>query len=106
MLEENGAATAGGEIGLVVAGGGAKVSAGGAHRVQIVEVEVLVMVETVVIVCTKVVSPDVIVFVTGQVVRVVKTLYELVNCFPNIRRTALHFRSNNFLSRSRHRSRD
>lgn len=45
---------------------------------QTVEVEVLVMVETVLIVCTKVVSPEVIVFVTGQVVRVVKTLYVLV----------------------------
>lgn len=83
-------ATAGGKIGLVVAGGGAKVfagggakvSAGGAHWVQIVEVEVLVMVETVVIVCTKVVSPEVIVFVTGQVVREVKILYELVQRFP------------------------
>lgn len=66
--------TAGGRIEVLIAGS-ANVSIGGTHWVHIVEVEVLVIVETVVIVCTKVESPDVIVFVTGQVVRVVTSLY-------------------------------
>lgn len=61
-----------------VAGGGAGVpdaGGGGTHWVQMVEVEVLVIVETVVITCTEVISPEVIVFVTGHVVTVVWILY-------------------------------
>lgn len=73
---------------------------------QTVEVEVLVMVETVLIVCTKVVSPEVIVFVTGQVVRVVKILDVLVNSEADVSGISLHVRSDDCLSRGRHWSRD
>ena len=81
LLEAIGVVTAGGRDGAAIAGG-ANVSTGGTHWVHILEVEVLVIVETVVIVCTKVESPDVMVFVTGQVVRVVTSLYMSVNSSP------------------------
>lgn len=79
LLEGTGVVTADRTIGGVLAEGGAMVWTGGTHWVHIVEVEVLVIVETVVIICTDVVSPDVKVFVTGQVVRVVTSLYMSVN---------------------------
>ena len=48
---------------------------GAIHLVQIVRVEVLVTVETVVVICSICSVPDVILLVTGQVVKVVKTLH-------------------------------
>lgn len=67
--------TGAGEVGRVGPVEAAGVEAGGAiHFVQTVDVTVLRMVDTVKELWTIEVEPDLIVFVTGQVVRVVITL--------------------------------
>lgn len=75
--------TGAGELGIVGLIEAAGVEAGGAtHFVQIVDVTVLKIVDTVKVLWTIKSVPDFMVFVTGQVVTVVRTLRELLALHP------------------------
>ena len=73
ILDDEGVAGGGEGAGVPLAGGGTSVvsGAGGMHWVQTVEVDVWMTVDTVVSVSNEVLLPEMMVFVTGQVVTVV-----------------------------------